>query len=498
MPLRTLKLAAALGALLLSCGQPPSAPGRGTAVLFVALPLAGSLEAKAATPGPVDGAPANGSAERPFPSLSAALRAAPPGALLQISAGVSDEALLITRPVVLLGRGPALTRLVRKPGAEGASVVIRGTDGVELRGLAIEGGAVGISVRGGKGHRFEDLALRGLGKTGLSSEGAGFLLAGSEILDVDGGATGQGLLIEGGAAELRTLLFRAAGRRAIEIKKARAVLTDVDVDGSSLSALQAVDGAEVTVRGSRFEHLGGAALYAGGARLTVENSFVRAAEYAIIGFRGATVTVTGCELRDQHVAAVSLVRSAGTVAQTQIVHGGTEGAVTVTSGSAPLVLTDNQIVDPGPMGVHVTQSTLHARGNSITGARLDGGKDLGDAIYALDSDLLLEGNVLRGNAGSGVELTRCSARLERNDLVENGRAGFLLQDRSRATATGNFFQRNRGAGVELAEGSHLSLTRNRFGVNGAFDLDAGCGQSSAAELGAGNTFTGAVRQRACP
>src|SRR6267378_918563 len=71
-------------------------------VLFVRLPLSGE-----APQGPPDG-----SAARPFPSLGAALAGAPDGALLRIGEGIYRETLLITRSVVLLGRGAGRTRIV--------------------------------------------------------------------------------------------------------------------------------------------------------------------------------------------------------------------------------------------------------------------------------------------------------------------------------------------------------------------------------------------------
>ena len=50
-----------------------------------------------------------------------------------------------------------------------------------------------------------------------------------------------------------------------------------------------------------------------------------------------------------------------------------------------LMLADNRIRDPGTMGVHVTESSVTARGNAITGARLDREKDMGDAFYAIEA-----------------------------------------------------------------------------------------------------------------
>jgi len=141
-----------------------------------------------------------------------------------------------------------------------------------------------------------------------------------------------------------------------------------------------------------------------------------------------------------------------------------------------------------------------ARGNTITGARLDAEKDMGDAFYAVDSRLVSEQNVMRGNAGSGVAAIRSQVRLSDNGLIENGRAGLLLLDGSRGSATGNTFARNVKAGVELGEQSHATLAQNRFGGGGRLDIDAGCGEGLAgnAEIGSGNlALAGQLRERNC-
>ena len=113
----------------------------------------------------------------------------------------------------------------------------------------------------------------------------------------------------------------------------------------------------------------------------------------------------------------------------------------------------------------------------------------------------LEENVLRGNAGSGVTMMSSELRLSGNSLLDNGRAGLSLLNRSQATALGNFFERNAAAGVQIAETSHAILRTNRFGSNPLFDIDVVCGSGGGGEvtIEGGNTFLGvAARQHVCP
>jgi hypothetical protein len=443
------------------------------------------------------GAPADGSEARPFTSLAAALAAAPAGALLRIDEGVYRERVVITRPVVLLGRGIGRTRIV----AVGPiAVEVRGADHVQIHGLSIEGGAACAAFAGGS-HKLQKIALRGCAKAGLVGREAEIELVASEISDVSGGDDGRGIDLDGGSLQARNVRLLGAGRRAIVLRRAQGLIRDAEVRWSSLAALQAIAGSDARVVGGTFEGFGGAALYAGGARLRVERALVKHAEYAVLGFRGSDVTVEGGELTDYAVAGVAIVNSRGSVQRATIARGGSDAAVVVThaDGSGQVLIADNRISSPGTMGIHVTESRVLVRGNTITGARVDAERDMGDALYAVDSEVVVERNVMRGNAGSGVAAVRSQVRLADNGFIENGRAGLLLLDASRSRATGNTFERNVKA-VEVAEKSRTSLVQNRFVESVSLDVDAGCGSDIAgrAELGSGNlAIAGVVRQRSC-
>jgi nitrous oxidase accessory protein NosD len=450
-----------------------------TAVLFVS------------NAAPAGGA-ADGSAAQPFATLREALAAAPPGALLRISEGEFREQLVIARPVVLLGQGQGRTRIISGP--NGVAVEVR-AERVELRELSIEGGETSLAFHRGERHRLVNLELHGASQTGLFGRNARLVFNGGSIHDIGGSQPGRGIDLDGGGIEAREIVFRAAGRRAVVLHGARGVLEDLDVRGSSLAAVQATGGADVRVVRGVFESLSGAALYAGASRLQVEDAHVRRAEYGVIGFGKATVVVRGGEFTDYRVAGVALVSSHGSVSDAAFARGGSEGAISITDadGDVPVLVSDNRIRQPGPMGLHVTGSAVTVRGNSITGARLDRDNDLGDALYAIHAQLVVENNVLRGNAGSGVAAVRSNVLFTGNVFIENRRAGVLLLDRSKGTAGGNLFTRNSLAGIELGEGSRASLSRNRFRDNPRYDVDSGCGP------GAGSASLDVeVEQRTCP
>lgn len=444
-------------------------------------------------------APEDGSEARPFASLRAALALAPPGALLRVEEGIWREKLVITRAVVLMGRGAGRTRIVPPDGTR-IAVQVERADHVQIHGLSIEGAAIGVQFLGGVGHRLENVDLHDLGEAALQGRGAEISVSAGSVREVAGGTKGHAVDIEGGALELRRVSFKNAARRAIVITGATARLEDLEVTGSAMAAVQALDKADVQVLRGEFEGQGGAALYAGAARLSVEGAHIRHNEYGIIAARGAELSVIDDEITDYHVAGVALVRAHGSVQRTLIARGGTEAGISITmaDGKTPILLVDNRIQNPGTMGVHVTGSSVTARGNTITGAWPDRQKDMGDAFFILESKLVVEENVMRANAGSGIASIRSTVRINRNGFIENGRAGLLLLDRSNGTATGNLFQRNAFAAVEVGELARATLSKNRFEGNPRLDIDTGCGKGTGtAELQPGNTFATPVRRRAC-
>lgn len=474
--------------ILVACEAAPPwwsrAPSRqvAPAVLFVA-------PAQSAPP-----ATSDGSQGKPFSTIAEAVRVAPAGTLVRIAEGTYAEALVLEKAVVLAGVGSGKTRLVAPGGTRGPVVRVQGDARVELRDLTIEKAAVGIHVTGG-GARLQGVALHDLVEAAIVARGAEVAFLDGEVIGIASGKTGVAVRIDGGSLEMRRSAVRRSSRRAIQIRGGRGWLSEVEVTDSALAAVQSIDGADVTIEGGRFERIGGAALYAGAAKLTVRHAVVSHAEYGAVGFRGAELELRDSELTDTRVASVALIRSHGLLDHCVLARGGTDGGVAITEASGTVRLISNRIVQPGPLGLHVTHATVVATDNSIAGASLDREGDMGDGIYALDADLSLDRNDLRGNAGSGMTTSRSRVRLSRNDLSANGRAGLVLLDRSSANANHNRFEGNRGPGVQIAERSAATLLGNRFSGNLAYDVEPVCGGGGSVDVRAGNAFLGPAEPR---
>jgi nitrous oxidase accessory protein NosD len=440
----------------------------------------------------------DGSEAQPFSSIAAALRAAAPGAELRIAAGTYPERLSLGRAARLVGAGAGSTRIV-SPSAGGVTVQVAGASHVELQGLAIEGGEVGLDVDGGMGHALADVALRFQHGAGLQAHKAELSFERGEIIDVAQGRTGVGLIAEGGALTVRGTVLRRAGRRAVVLRGARGRLEQLDCEGSSLSAVQVTQSAEVEVVGGRFSHNGGAALFASASTLRASGVRIEHNELGVVAFRGARLHLEGAEIFDHQVAGVALAGASGLVRRSVVARGGTDAAIAV-SDTKGVTLEENTVFDPGPVGIHITRAEVVLRGNDVRGAALDRQRDFGDGLFALQAQLILSGNVLRANAGSGAAASDTRLVVRRNDLLANGRAGLLLFNSSQAEVEENLFQGNRTAGIQASERSRASLRGNRFGEALGPPIDELCSdpdRRGAVELLDGNSFASLSRRASC-
>src|SRR5437764_1547766 len=454
------------------------------AVVFVSASLAESPDA-------------DGSARRPFAGLQQALSRAPSGALLRLEPGTYQGPFVVPRPVVLSGAGANQTRLTA-PIDAGEPVIASDGNVLELREVAIEGSTVGIAVAR-TSLRLTSVQVRGQSQIALTAVGSDVEVQGGVVSSIAAGTAGKGIVLQGGMLGVRGTVCQTAGRRAIELHGAKASLAGLDATGSSVSGLQALEDSEAMVDGGSFQGIGGPALYASGSRLVVQGARISRAEYGVLAYRKARLELRDAYISDTAVAGVALVLSDGTISGTTISRGGTEGGVAVTGTPDVVRLEKNRIGEPGSIGLHATNATIVATDNVFSGAVLDSQGDLGDAIYAVESNLTLLRNGFEGNAGSGATLVRSRAHLVGNRFTSNGHAGLVLLDRSTAKAQANEFTANRGPGVTVAERSHALVSRNRFADSGTAEVEAPCGGGGEIDLRRNNDFLGPAAARGtCP
>ncbi len=226
-----------------------------------------------------------------FRSLAAAIRSQPSVRIL-VKPGTYREALVLDRPVALIGDGPREAVVIE---SAGQPAIVNGTFMALVEGLTIRARSAGGARHYGVEARQGTLLLR---KCDLSSESlaaasahdggvvrledslvhdtpeAGvFAYAGGKVA-MEGGvlrACGWGANARGGTLELRgTRVERSAKVGVLFEPGSRGTLENVDVSGSGQVNLQ-VAGSELAVRGGRLRDAKRGALVVGQARATFED-----------------------------------------------------------------------------------------------------------------------------------------------------------------------------------------------------------------------------------
>ncbi|MDP3984976.1 MAG: NosD domain-containing protein, partial [Acidimicrobiia bacterium] len=132
-------------------------------------------------PGPGDGPVLTVPDE--YPSIMAAIEAAPDGAVVEVKPGRYRETITINRPLELRGPGNGAAQLVGD--RQGPVIEIVGTINVRVQGLAVSNGRVGIFVRESQGvvitnNIVENNELRGIHVVNASAEIGGNVIRGTQ------------------------------------------------------------------------------------------------------------------------------------------------------------------------------------------------------------------------------------------------------------------------------------------------------------------------------
>jgi parallel beta-helix repeat protein len=118
-----------------------------------------------------------------YPSIMAAIEAAPDGAVVKVKPGRYTETVTINRPLELRGPGDGAAQLVGN--GQGPVIEIVGTINVTVEGLAVSNGRVGIFVRESQGvvianNIVENNELRGIHVMNASAEIGGNVIRGTQ------------------------------------------------------------------------------------------------------------------------------------------------------------------------------------------------------------------------------------------------------------------------------------------------------------------------------
>lgn len=388
----------------------------------------------------------DGSADRPWTSIQQAISAAIPGAMVVVAEGSYQEDLLvISKPVKLWGRCPALVEVVGSASAFATIDVQNDADGTEIHDLAVRGYAIGIGVSGSRNVRLEGLWVHDTLGYGVDLEAV--------FGETD--AVLHNVLVEGAES---AGIFIADCDATIE----RTVVRDTRPNGDGQF------GRGIGMQGSPpylmvprlrlaqsvLERNREAGIGIIGAEVALEATVIRDTEAQEsdgtlgrgVEIQGSTVTIEGCVItRNREFGVISAKNSHLLVDSSVISHGRSEqasqrrgagmGIYQTTAEIRSSLIDSNRDFGIGILESVATVSFVLVRNTTSAADGL-----LGDGVVLVDADhsetsrlegLRLETSERAGIASFGATLDLLGTRLDCNTIDLNGEIASHFNDRGR-------------------------------------------------------------------
>lgn len=412
-----------------------------------------------------DPALADGSRDRPYATIDAALAALAGGGWLLVGAGEHTGRIWITPGSALIHVVGTCAARVTIRLEDTASPTVAAQAGLDLRGLTLAGGRWGVTAQGGARVTLRGIVVEGSMGRGIFATGRGTAIDAQDVIvrssllipEASGGIWAE----NGGAIQLR-----------------RTVVHDQHETGLVAYSGATIDASDSVVRDLRPQPTGrwGQAAWAEAAsRITAERVVFsdNPAELIANGERTA-IDLTDCVVREVRAA-----RSAMPVAGLAVSMGATLSArrvlvedaddVSVLSAGGRLVLEDSHVrtVEPSPTD---HGSCVHVAGTAELTRVVVEGCD-GNGIWALDGGLLVaRSTVVRSMAGLGVVAGEAGSTMDLEDVVVEDvgigsnhlGVGLALYGGARVTARRVRVSRATGAAIAVAGGSELVLEDARI------------------------------------
>jgi hypothetical protein len=425
-----------------------------------------------------EAAGADGSDERPFPNIGAALEAARDGDTLELRPGIYREALRVEREVTLRG-----TRAAIIAPADGAEFAIEARARTTIEGLSVRGAAIGLRAAA-------PCALRGVGFSGQSRravavEGARAELTGCSLSTEGGARDLVGIeLTEGAEAVVRDSTLEGPFRFGVRALGG-ALHVERSVIEGAVVGVACREGCQGRVRTSFLTAGRGAGLVAGErARLEVRDTVVSRFEQCLVANKGShlvaeDVTTAFCQLSG--IASVS----ARLEARHHIHLTPARGAGIEILGGEALV-EEGLVIDPGSTGMTVRAAKATIRGTLVRGARRDRDRDgdFGDGIFALWPERLrLESPFLERNEGTGLT-AHGGNKIEALGLEAhgNGLSGVVAQAKGEVRLIGPHVSGSSMSGLVAVEGSSVRAVGANLRGNAAGPAFARCDEGASIDV----------------
>lgn len=404
----------------------------------------------------------DGSVERPFKRIPSTL---PARAHLHVKSGLYQGPFSF-EGVIVEGHGEAVLT------SEAGQTTVTAND-VELRGLSIQGGALGLAVLGRvsgtklffSGQR--ERAARVDGELVLSDSRAVASVEGIDGFAGTGTFRFEGVKLEGGF------------RRGVWCERGVLALSGLKTLGVKVPVFAMHCTGEVKKLVA--ESGAGPAMLVSEGSLNVLGLYVRGHEYGLQMSSGAKVSATGLDVSQTEQACVSALQSELTLTQSEFTVCGGGGAILLLDSSG--VLSGLKVHDTRSLGVLVRQGAVAITASEFSRITSEGDA-LGDAVHVRQSKAVLKAVRVTDVEGSALFATAFAEVKVESLEVERARQSALFVERGANVEVESLLVRGGGGGAVLVPGkAHVSI--RSLSVAGGTDMPiyAECAEGAEVELG---------------
>lgn len=361
----------------------------------------------------------DGSRARAFRGLGRALEESPRPLRVHLAPGLYRGPFELSGGVSLEGVGAVVLH------AEGGDeVVVRARGPVSLSGLTVQGGAVGVELGDPGGElRLGQVELSGQRRAAVRAVG-GRVQARGVVFRASVSGT-SGLILEAGSmGELSGAAFLGPYRRAIEGREVAGLVLDGCRFEGPVTGLHQLGG-RAAVRRSAFSGGRGPALFVARGALEVEGSRIKGHEYALQAGEGARLSVRGFVSVGAERAALALVGARADVEDALLLESGNHGGIQVVGGEVSV--RRFWIDRPEAYGVLARGGKLHLL-DGVVSRVTDRGGEAGDGVQIREAVARVESVSMVEVAGAGLHAAEGSALAVREVVLERCRQGGVVAD----------------------------------------------------------------------
>jgi parallel beta-helix repeat protein len=392
-----------------------------------------------------------------FTSISEAIAAAKPGDRILVRPGLYVEALLLDKPVEIVGDGPL------------EEIVVQAANNHVIRFRATVGRITNLTLQQTGGNQWcaVDIPQGRLEVVGCDITSLGFACV---------------AIYQGADPRLRRNRIHDGKAAGVLIhSRARGTLEDNEILANEGPGVEIRSDSNPLLRRNRIHDGRGSGVHCEGGKGILEENEIFANGLAGVDI-GAVSHPTLIRNRIHHGRAEGIAvhdGGEGVIEGNEILANGRAG-VEIASGGNP-TLRGNRIYDGRSSGVLVRDEgggrledndivgntlagvVIQEKSNpSLIGNRIHDGRDEGVLVRSNGEGVLVD-NEIFGNAGPGISIASGSdPKCVRNRIHDGKDAGVMVSDHGRGALNDNTISANEGAGVEIWGFGNPTLTDNRI------------------------------------